>query len=54
MSYRFLRPREKFNKKEDVLLHEIEKVRLKTEEENQICMEIQMFLRKEPQKLEKN
>nr|KAF6477739.1 IQ motif containing G [Molossus molossus] len=42
----------KCNKTEELLLEEIEKLRLKTEEENQIHMEIEIFLRKEQQKLE--
>ncbi|KAM5335109.1 dynein regulatory complex protein 9 isoform 4-T8 [Glossophaga mutica] len=42
----------KCNKTEELLLEEIEKLRLKTEEENQIHFAIEMFLRKEQQKLE--
>ncbi|XP_046314057.1 dynein regulatory complex protein 9 isoform X1 [Marmota monax] len=42
----------KCNKTEELLLEEIEKLRMKTEEENRIHMEIEMFLRKEQQKLE--
>uniref|UniRef100_A0A8D2CRZ7 Dynein regulatory complex protein 9 n=1 Tax=Sciurus vulgaris TaxID=55149 RepID=A0A8D2CRZ7_SCIVU len=42
----------KCNKTEELLLEEIEKLRLKTEEENRIHMEIELFLRKEQQKLE--
>ncbi|XP_058587047.1 dynein regulatory complex protein 9 isoform X2 [Neofelis nebulosa] len=42
----------KCNRTEELLLEEIEKLRLKTEEENRIHMEIEMFLRKEQQKLE--
>ncbi|XP_053528896.1 dynein regulatory complex protein 9 isoform X3 [Artibeus jamaicensis] len=42
----------KCNKTEELLLEEIEKLRLKTEEENQIHMAIEIFLRKEQQKLE--
>ncbi|XP_036302990.1 dynein regulatory complex protein 9 isoform X5 [Pipistrellus kuhlii] len=42
----------KCNKTEELLLEEIEKLRLKTEEENQIHMEIEIFLRREQQKLE--
>ncbi|EHA97816.1 IQ domain-containing protein G, partial [Heterocephalus glaber] len=42
----------KCNWTEEVLLEEIEKVRMKTEEENRIHMEIEMFLRKEQQRLE--
>ncbi|XP_010622274.1 dynein regulatory complex protein 9 [Fukomys damarensis] len=42
----------KCNRTEEVLLEEIEKVRMKTEEENRIHMEIEMFLRKEQQRLE--
>ncbi|XP_036302993.1 dynein regulatory complex protein 9 isoform X7 [Pipistrellus kuhlii] len=39
----------KCNKTEELLLEEIEKLRLKTEEENQIHMEIEIFLRREQQ-----
>uniref|UniRef100_A0A8C8YUM3 Dynein regulatory complex protein 9 n=1 Tax=Prolemur simus TaxID=1328070 RepID=A0A8C8YUM3_PROSS len=42
----------KCNKTEELLLEEIEKLRMKTEEENRIHMEIEVFLRKEQQKLE--
>ncbi|XP_025731537.1 dynein regulatory complex protein 9 isoform X2 [Callorhinus ursinus] len=42
----------KCNRTEELLLEEIGKLRLKTEEENRIHMEIEMFLRKEQQKLE--
>ncbi|XP_053076968.1 dynein regulatory complex protein 9 isoform X2 [Acinonyx jubatus] len=42
----------KCNRTEELLLEEIEKLRLKTEEENRIHMEIETFLRKEQQKLE--
>ncbi|XP_073929472.1 dynein regulatory complex protein 9 isoform X2 [Castor canadensis] len=42
----------KCNKAEELLLEEIEKLRMKTEEENRIHMEIEVFLRKEQQKLE--
>ncbi|XP_007538203.1 dynein regulatory complex protein 9 isoform X1 [Erinaceus europaeus] len=42
----------KCNRAEELLLEEIEKLRLKTEEENRIHMEIELFLRKEQQKLE--
>ncbi|XP_058411974.1 dynein regulatory complex protein 9 isoform X2 [Diceros bicornis minor] len=42
----------KCNKTEELLLEEIEKLRSKTEEENRIHMEIELFLRKEQQKLE--
>lgn len=42
----------KCNKTEELLLEEIEKLRMKTEEENRIHMEIESFLRKEQQKLE--
>ncbi|XP_036889561.1 dynein regulatory complex protein 9 isoform X3 [Sturnira hondurensis] len=42
----------KCNKTEELLLEEIEKLRLKTEEENQIHIAIEIFLRKEQQKLE--
>ncbi|XP_008061879.1 IQ domain-containing protein G [Carlito syrichta] len=42
----------KCNKAEELLLEEIEKLRMKTEEENQIHMEIEIFLKKEQQKLE--
>lgn len=42
----------KCNKTEELLLEEIEKLRLRTEEENQIHMEIEIFLRREQQKLE--
>uniref|UniRef100_F6UBJ6 IQ motif containing G n=1 Tax=Equus caballus TaxID=9796 RepID=F6UBJ6_HORSE len=42
----------KCNKTEELLLEEIEKLRSKTEEENRIHMEIEVFLRKEQQKLE--
>ncbi|XP_014410807.1 dynein regulatory complex protein 9 isoform X2 [Camelus ferus] len=42
----------KCSKTEEHLLEEIEKLRLKTEEENRIHVEIEMFLRKEQQKLE--
>ncbi|XP_029070436.1 dynein regulatory complex protein 9 [Monodon monoceros] len=42
----------KCSKTEELLLEEIEKLRLKTEEENRIHAEIEIFLRKEQQKLE--
>ncbi|XP_037693342.1 dynein regulatory complex protein 9 [Choloepus didactylus] len=42
----------KCNKTEELLLDEIEKLRMKTEEENRIHMEIETFLKKEQQKLE--
>ncbi|XP_043329158.1 dynein regulatory complex protein 9 isoform X2 [Cervus canadensis] len=42
----------KCSKTEELLLEEIEKLRLKTEEENRIHAEIEVFLRKEQQKLE--
>lgn len=42
----------KCNKTEELLLEEIEKLRSRTEEENQIHMEIEIFLRREQQKLE--
>ncbi|XP_005639646.1 dynein regulatory complex protein 9 isoform X1 [Canis lupus baileyi] len=42
----------KCNRTEELLLEEIEKLRLKTEEENRIHMEIETFLKKEQQKLE--
>ncbi|CAI9175604.1 unnamed protein product [Rangifer tarandus platyrhynchus] len=42
----------KCSKTEERLLEEIEKLRLKTEEENRIHAEIEVFLRKEQQKLE--
>ncbi|XP_012383486.1 dynein regulatory complex protein 9 isoform X2 [Dasypus novemcinctus] len=42
----------KCNKAEELLLDEIEKLRMKTEEENRIHMEIETFLKKEQQKLE--
>ncbi|KAM9224707.1 dynein regulatory complex protein 9 [Dugong dugon] len=42
----------KFNKAEELLLEEIEKLRMKTEEENWIHTEIETFLKKEQQKLE--
>ncbi|XP_014638489.1 PREDICTED: IQ domain-containing protein G [Ceratotherium simum simum] len=42
----------KCNKTEELLLEEIEKLRSKTEEENRIHMAIELFLRKEQQKLE--
>lgn len=42
----------KCSKTEELLLEEIEKLRLKTEEENRIHAEIELFLRKEQQKLE--
>lgn len=42
----------KCNRAEELLLEEIEKLRMKTEEENRVHMEIEMFLRKEQQKLE--
>ncbi|XP_077623779.1 dynein regulatory complex protein 9 isoform X7 [Crocuta crocuta] len=42
----------KCNKTEELLLEEIEKLRLKIEEENRIHTEIETFLRKEQQKLE--
>lgn len=42
----------KCNKTEELLLEEIEKLRMKTEEENRIHMEIEIFLKKEQQKLE--
>ncbi|KAM5276308.1 dynein regulatory complex protein 9 isoform 2-T2 [Hipposideros larvatus] len=41
--------RKKCNKTEELLLEEIEKLRLKTEEENRIHVEIETFLRKEQQ-----
>ncbi|KAL4679190.1 hypothetical protein H8959_008840 [Pygathrix nigripes] len=42
----------KCNRTEELLLEEIEKLRMKTEEEARIHMDIEMFLRKEQQKLE--
>lgn len=42
----------KCNKAEELLLEEIEKLRLKTEEENRIHTEIEQFLKNEQQKLE--
>lgn len=42
----------KCNRTEEVLLEEIEKLRMKTEEEARIHMDIEMFLRKQQQKLE--
>ncbi|KAL1788496.1 IQ domain-containing protein G isoform X1 [Sigmodon hispidus] len=42
----------KCNRAEELLLEEIEKLRTKTEEENRVHMEIEMFLKKEQQKLE--
>uniref|UniRef100_A0A8I3W224 Dynein regulatory complex protein 9 n=1 Tax=Callithrix jacchus TaxID=9483 RepID=A0A8I3W224_CALJA len=42
----------KCNRTEELLLEEIEKLRMKTEEETRVHMEIEMFLRKEQQKLE--
>ncbi|XP_005873202.1 PREDICTED: IQ domain-containing protein G isoform X5 [Myotis brandtii] len=39
----------KCNRTEELLLEEIEKLRLRTEEENQIHMEIEIFLRREQQ-----
>ncbi|XP_066097568.1 dynein regulatory complex protein 9 isoform X4 [Saccopteryx bilineata] len=42
----------KCNKTEELLLEEIEKLRLKIEEENQIHTQIEVFLRREQQKLE--
>ncbi|XP_012874771.1 PREDICTED: IQ domain-containing protein G [Dipodomys ordii] len=42
----------KCNKTEELLMEEIEKLRMKTEEENRTHMEIEVFLRKEQQKLE--
>ncbi|CAO2631608.1 Dynein regulatory complex protein 9 [Lemmus lemmus] len=42
----------KCNRAEELLLDEIEKLRMKTEEENRIHMEIETFLKKEQQKLE--
>ncbi|XP_053420485.1 dynein regulatory complex protein 9 isoform X2 [Nycticebus coucang] len=42
----------KCNKTEELLLEEIEKLRMKTEEENRIHGEIEVFLKKEQQKLE--
>ncbi|PNJ03354.1 dynein regulatory complex protein 9 isoform X2 [Pongo abelii] len=42
----------KCNRTEELLLEEIEKLRMKTEEEARIHTEIEMFLRKEQQKLE--
>ncbi|XP_049735100.1 dynein regulatory complex protein 9 [Elephas maximus indicus] len=42
----------KCNKAEELLLEEIEKLRMKTEEENRIHTEIETFLKKEQQKLE--
>uniref|UniRef100_A0A673SXM4 Dynein regulatory complex protein 9 n=1 Tax=Suricata suricatta TaxID=37032 RepID=A0A673SXM4_SURSU len=42
----------KCNRTEELLLEEIEKIRLKTEEENRIHTEIETFLRREQQKLE--
>lgn len=41
----------KCNKTEELLLEEIEKLRLKTEEENRVHMDIEIFLRKEQQYL---
>ncbi|XP_015848866.2 dynein regulatory complex protein 9 isoform X1 [Peromyscus maniculatus bairdii] len=42
----------KCNRAEELLLEEIEKLRMKTEEENRVHMDIEMFLKKEQQKLE--
>uniref|UniRef100_H0XZE6 Dynein regulatory complex protein 9 n=1 Tax=Otolemur garnettii TaxID=30611 RepID=H0XZE6_OTOGA len=42
----------KCNRTEELLLEEIEKLRMKTEEENRIHGEIEVFLKKEQQKLE--
>ncbi|XP_037859099.2 dynein regulatory complex protein 9 isoform X1 [Chlorocebus sabaeus] len=42
----------KCNRTEELLLEEIEKLRMKTEEEARIHMDIEMFLRKQQQKLE--
>ncbi|XP_021040911.1 dynein regulatory complex protein 9 isoform X2 [Mus caroli] len=42
----------KCNRAEELLLEEIEKLRMKTEEENRIHTEIEMFLKKQQQKLE--
>lgn len=42
----------KCNRAEELLLEEIEKLRMKTEEENRVHSEIEMFLKKEQQKLE--
>ncbi|XP_051047328.1 dynein regulatory complex protein 9 isoform X1 [Phodopus roborovskii] len=42
----------KCNRAEELLLEEIEKLRMKTEEENRVHTEIEMFLKKEQQKLE--
>ncbi|KAM7321939.1 hypothetical protein ACRRTK_018780 [Alexandromys fortis] len=39
----------KCNRAEELLLEEIEKLRMKTEEENRVHMEIEMFLKKEQQ-----
>ncbi|KAM6160978.1 dynein regulatory complex protein 9 [Erethizon dorsatum] len=44
--------RKKCNRTEEVLLEEMEKLRMKTEEENRIHVDIEMFLRKEQQRLE--
>lgn len=42
----------KCNRAEELLLEEIEKLRLKTEEENRVHMEIEVFLKNQQQKLE--
>nr|XP_003477022.2 IQ domain-containing protein G isoform X2 [Cavia porcellus] len=42
----------KCNRTEELLLEEIEKLRMKTEEENRIHVEIEMFLKKEQQRLQ--
>ncbi|XP_048202822.1 dynein regulatory complex protein 9 [Perognathus longimembris pacificus] len=42
----------KCNRTEELLMEEIEKLRMKTEEENRTHMEIEIFLKKEQQKLE--
>ncbi|EDK97824.1 IQ motif containing G, isoform CRA_a, partial [Mus musculus] len=42
----------KCNRAEELLLEEIEKLRMKTEEENRVHTEIEMFLKKQQQKLE--
>ncbi|XP_036059958.1 dynein regulatory complex protein 9 isoform X1 [Onychomys torridus] len=42
----------KCNRAEELLLEEIEKLRMRTEEENRVHTDIEMFLKKEQQKLE--
>lgn len=42
----------KCNRAEELLLEEIEKLRMKTEEENRVHTEIELFLKKQQQKLE--